>query len=93
MGRIPPLWNPKLADEIMTVSSDEAVAKGNLSANGEALFAGTLSGANVGGLAKGRKKVGSKGRPLSRLQLTRDSGICAQSYEREDSLLPCLRIT
>jgi cysteine synthase A len=44
---IPPLWNDSIADEIMMVSTEEAKSMAPQLASREALFAGTLSGANV----------------------------------------------
>jgi cysteine synthase A len=46
-GFVVPLWNPDLVDEIVTVSTDEAMAMGRRLAREEALFAGTSTGANV----------------------------------------------
>lgn len=47
IGFIPPLWNPQLVNEIMTVSTDEARTMARRLAREEGLFAGTSSGANV----------------------------------------------
>ena len=47
MGFVPPLWDPAIADEIETVSTDEAKAMARRLAREEALFAGASSGANV----------------------------------------------
>jgi cysteine synthase A len=46
-GFIPPLWRQGLADEILRVSTPEAVAMARRLAREEALFAGTSSGANI----------------------------------------------
>jgi len=46
-GFIPPLWNPRLVNEIMMVSTDEAKKMARRLAREEGLFAGTSSGANV----------------------------------------------
>ena len=46
-GFVPPLWNDKIADEVLLVSTDEAKAMARRLAREEALFAGTSSGANV----------------------------------------------
>jgi cysteine synthase len=47
IGRMPPLWEPSLVDEILAVSTSEAEAMARRLAREEALFAGTSSGANV----------------------------------------------
>jgi cysteine synthase A len=47
IGFIPPLWEPDLVNEIMTVSTSEAKAMARRLAREEGLFAGTSSGANV----------------------------------------------
>jgi len=47
IGRVPPLWEPGLVDEIVPVSTDAAEAMARRLARDEALFAGTSSGANV----------------------------------------------
>jgi cysteine synthase A len=47
IGFIPPLWDPTLVNEIITVSTDEAKAMARRLAREEGLFAGTSSGANV----------------------------------------------
>jgi cysteine synthase A len=47
IGRIPPLWDPTLVDDILTVSTDEARKMARRIAREEGLFAGTSSGANV----------------------------------------------
>jgi cysteine synthase A len=47
LGFIPPLWNDSIADQIMTVSTQEAKSMAQQLASHEALFAGTSSGANV----------------------------------------------
>ncbi|MFI5181039.1 MAG: PLP-dependent cysteine synthase family protein [Thermoanaerobaculia bacterium] len=47
IGRIPPLWEPTLVDEILAVRSDDAEEMARRLAREEALFAGTSSGANV----------------------------------------------
>ncbi len=42
-----PLWNPSIADEIATVSTEAAMAMARRLARAEALFAGTSTGANL----------------------------------------------
>jgi cysteine synthase A len=46
-GFVVPLWQPSIADEIATVSTDEAMAMARHLARAEALFAGTSTGANL----------------------------------------------
>jgi cysteine synthase A len=46
-GFVVPLWTPTLADEIQTVSSQEAMAIARRLAREESVFAGTSTGANV----------------------------------------------
>lgn len=46
-GFVVPLWDASLADEIQTVSSDEAMAVARQLARDEGIFAGTSTGANV----------------------------------------------
>jgi cysteine synthase len=51
-----PLWHAGIADEIATVSTDEAMAMARKLARSEALFAGTSTGANlVAAIALGMK--------------------------------------
>jgi cysteine synthase A len=47
IGFVPPLWEPDLVDDILTVSADEAMEMARRLAREEGLFAGTSSGANV----------------------------------------------
>lgn len=47
VGFIPPLWEPAMVNEIMTVSTEEAKSMARALAREEGLFAGTSSGANV----------------------------------------------
>jgi cysteine synthase A len=46
-GFVVPLWHAGIADEIETVSTDEAIAMARRLARSEALFAGTSTGANI----------------------------------------------
>jgi len=46
-GIIPPLWKKDLADEILTVSDDEAIRYTKALAKDEGLYVGYSSGANV----------------------------------------------
>ena len=47
IGFVPPLWRPEQVDEIVRVSSDEAMAMARRLASEEGLLAGTSTGANV----------------------------------------------
>lgn len=47
IGRVPPMWNPIIVDQIIAVSSAEAEGMALRLAQEEGLFAGTSSGANV----------------------------------------------
>jgi cysteine synthase A len=47
IGRIPPMWKPELADQIISVSTADAERMALRLAREEGLFAGTSSGANV----------------------------------------------
>jgi cysteine synthase A len=47
IGFVPPLWDPTLINQIMTVSTSEAKAMARRLAQEEGIFAGTSSGANV----------------------------------------------
>jgi cysteine synthase A len=58
LGFIPPLWNDSIADEIMTVSTEEAKSMARQLAFDEALFAGTSSGANVVAAIRVAKQLG-----------------------------------
>jgi cysteine synthase A len=46
-GFLPPLWDPELADEIVTVSTEDAEEMSRRLTREEGLFGGTSSGANV----------------------------------------------
>ncbi len=58
IGFVPPLWNDSMADEIMTVSTEEAKLMTQQLASQEALFAGTSSGANVVAALRIAKRLG-----------------------------------
>lgn len=47
IGFVAPLWTPSVADEIQTVSSQEAMAMARRLAREEGIFAGTSTGGNV----------------------------------------------
>jgi cysteine synthase A len=47
IGFIPPLWQPGIVNEILTVSTEEAMTMARRLAKEEGIFAGTSTGANV----------------------------------------------
>ena len=72
IGYIPPLWNPKLVNEIITVSTEEAKAMARRLAREEALFVGTSSGANVIASLKIAERLGPEATVVT---LMVDSGL------------------
>ena len=58
IGFTPPLWKEDTADEIMTVSTEKAMAMARRLASEEALFSGTSSGANVVAAIRVAKRLG-----------------------------------
>jgi cysteine synthase A len=58
IGRIPPLWEPSLVDEIVAVSTEEAENMARRLARDEGLFAGTSSGGNVVAALRCAKELG-----------------------------------
>ena len=54
-----PLWNESLANEIQTVSTEEAMATARLLALQEGIFAGTSTGANVAAALRVAGRLGS----------------------------------
>jgi cysteine synthase A len=59
-GFVVPLWHPSIADEIATVSTDEAMAMARQLARADALFAGTSTGANLAAAIGTGKRLGPK---------------------------------
>jgi cysteine synthase A len=59
IGRVPPLWDPTIVDEVVAVSTPEAEAMARRLAREEALFAGTSSGANVVAALRVAQKLGA----------------------------------
>jgi cysteine synthase A len=57
-GFIVPLWTASLADEIVTVSTDEAMATARRLAREEGIFAGTSTGANVAAALRVADRLG-----------------------------------
>ncbi|SYZ74345.1 Cysteine synthase [Candidatus Zixiibacteriota bacterium] len=72
IGYTPPLWEPKLIDEIIAVKTDEAKAMARRLAREEGLFAGTSSGANVIAAIQLAEKLGPDARVVT---LVVDSGL------------------
>jgi cysteine synthase A len=72
IGYTPPLWEPALVDEIMSVKTDDAKAMARRLAREEALFAGTSSGANVIAAIQVAKRLGPDAKVVTLLP---DSGL------------------
>lgn len=72
IGYIPPLWNHKLVNEIITVSTEEANAMSRRLAKEEGLFVGTSSGANVVASLKVAERLGPEATVVT---LMVDSGL------------------
>jgi len=77
-GFVPPLWSPGLADEVIPVSTDEALAMTRRLAREEALFAGTSTGANVVGALRVAARLG---RACTVATIACDSGLKYLSTE------------
>ncbi len=58
IGYTPPLWEPALIDEIISIGTDDAKAMACRLAKEEGLFAGTSSGANVSAAIKLAERLG-----------------------------------
>ncbi len=78
IGYIPPLWNPKLVNEIIPVSTEDAMAMSHSLAREEALFVGTSSGANVVASLRIAKRLGPNATVVT---LMVDSGLRYLSTE------------
>jgi cysteine synthase len=72
IGRVPPLWEPGLVDDILTVSTADAMTMARRMAREEGLFAGTSSGANVVAAIQVARKLGPS---ASVVTLMVDSGL------------------
>ncbi|HVR66257.1 MAG TPA: cysteine synthase family protein [Verrucomicrobiae bacterium] len=59
-GFIVPLWKPSIADEIATVSTEEAMGMARQLARADGLFAGTSTGANLVAAIDIGKRLGPK---------------------------------
>lgn len=65
IGRTPPLWDPTLVDEIVSVSTDQAEAMARRLARDEGLFAGASSGANVVAAVEVARRMGPAARVVT----------------------------
>jgi cysteine synthase len=72
IGYIPPLWEPKRANSIVPVSTEDAKAMCRRLAREEAIFAGTSSGANVVAALRVAQRLGPKATVVT---LMVDSGL------------------
>ncbi len=78
IGRLPPMWDPACADEIVAVATADAEAMARRLAREEGLFAGTSSGANVAAAIRLGERLGPEARIATLLV---DSGL---KYLRTD---------
>ena len=72
VGFVPPLWEPTLVDEIISIPTEEAKEMARRLAREEALFAGTSSGANVLAAIQVGKRLGPNAKVVT---LMVDSGL------------------
>jgi cysteine synthase A len=72
IGFIPPLWQPELVNEIMPVSTGEAMDMARRLAKEEGIFAGTSSGANVVAALRIAERLGKN---LTVVTIIVDSGL------------------
>ncbi|SPE51197.1 Cysteine synthase [Verrucomicrobia bacterium] len=72
IGRTPPLWEPTLVDEILSVSTNDAECMARRLAREEALFAGTSSGGNVVAAIRVAERLGPSSKVVT---LMVDSGL------------------
>jgi len=72
IGYTPPLWEPRLVDEILAVATDDAKEMARRLAREEALFAGTSSGANVVAAIRVAERLGPAAKVVT---LMADSGL------------------
>jgi len=72
IGFSPPLWDPNIVDELVTVSTDKAKEMARRLATEEALFVGTSSGANV---VAAIQAVGKLGPDATVVTLLVDTGL------------------
>lgn len=72
IGFIPPLWQPQIVNEILTVTTDDAMSMARRLAKEEGIFAGTSTGANLVAAIKIAKRLGP-GKTIATLIV--DSGL------------------
>jgi cysteine synthase len=72
VGYAPPLWNPSLVDEVLTVKTAEAKDMARQLSRKGGIFAGTSSGGNVHAAIRVAKKIGPSARVVT---LMVDSGL------------------
>jgi hypothetical protein len=72
IGYAPPLWDPTLVDEIVSVSSADAMVMARRIAREEGLFAGASSGANVAAAIQVARRLGARAHVVT---LMVDSGL------------------
>lgn len=58
IGFIPPLWQPDIVNEILTVSTEDAMSMARRLAREEGIFAGTSTGANIVAALRIAKRLG-----------------------------------
>lgn len=81
-GFVVPLWQPGIADEIATVSTEEAMAMARGLAREDALFAGTSTGANLVAALELGKRLG---RDATVVTVMCDSGLKYMSTRLYDA--------
>jgi cysteine synthase A len=72
VGYTPPLWNPNLVDEVLSVKTADAKDMARQLSRKEGIFAGTSSGGNVHAAIRVAKKLGPSARVVT---LMVDSGL------------------
>jgi cysteine synthase A len=72
IGYTPPLWDPTLVDDVLTVSTEEGEDMARRIAREEALFTGTSSGANIAAAIQVAQRLGPGAKVVT---LMVDSGL------------------